>query len=152
PDMVDAVEAAAPEPPEWTIQKYELVTPFYSQANQKANPEVNAGGGNKNNVTVYQFQERYEATVYRIVDPDDNNKLLEISDDFWKDLVKGLREDGLPEPAAVKQTRSKIRQLYVANGVELEDPQDLPGDYWTLIPMTGEWDQEDKMFKGVVPV
>jgi hypothetical protein len=156
-EKLNMTEAAAPEPPEWTINKYELVTPNYSLANQKANQEVDPGRGNKHTITVFQFQERYEATVYRLADPDNPNRLMEISEDLWKDLKKDFQDEELlngrqiPLPTAVKQTKTKYRQIYVANGIELEDPVDLPGNYWTLLCLTGEWDQDKKMFVGVIP-
>ncbi|MFQ5902954.1 MAG: hypothetical protein ACE5JO_04620 [Candidatus Binatia bacterium] len=42
------------------------------------------------------------------------------------------------------------RQLYVAHGIELEEPIILPGNRFSLLCMTGEWDEERKIWVGIV--
>ena len=151
PDKIDIVDASAPDIGELNIQKYELVTPYYSLANERANPQVGETNVTKGTVPVIQYQEKYELTVYRIADPSSPDGLLELSQSSYKELRAEFKKDGLPPPDAVRQTKTLYRQMYVAYGVELEEPVDLPGNHFSLLCMTGEWDDEKKIWVGIVP-
>ncbi len=151
PGKADLVDAAAPDVGEWGIQKYEMVTPYYSVANQQANPQVGEINATKSTIPVIQFQEKFEVPVYRIADPNSPNDLLELSQSSYKQLIKEFKEEGLPPPDAVRQTKTLYRQMYVAHGIELEEPVVLPGNYFSLLCMTGEWDEEKKVWVGIVP-
>lgn len=150
PDKADLVEQAETSTDYQTINKYELVTPHYSLANQRANPQVGESGGTKGTVPVIQFQERIQVPVYRIANPDKPDELIEFSEDSWKELKAEFRADNLPLPDCVRQTKTLHRQMYYAQGVELEDPVDLPGNRFSLQCMTGEWDDEKKIWVGIV--
>ena len=149
PDKLDLVQAAAPEPSEWSIQKYELVTPYYSLANQQANPQVGEAFASKNTLPVIQFQEKFDVSVYRLADPD-SDKLLELSEKSWKSLKEEFEEENLPIPPSVRQTKTIYRQMYVCNGVLLEKPVILPGNHFSLMVTTGMWDEEKKVWYGIV--
>lgn len=150
PDMIDLVDMAAPEPEEWRVSKYELVTPYYSLANEKVNPQVGEQSPVKSTIPVIQFQERYQVEVYRMADPENPMKLMEMSKRVFNQFKKDLDAEGLPMPPYVRQTKSKYRQIYVAHGVRLEEPVDLPGNRYSIQCSTGEWDEERKLWTGIV--
>jgi hypothetical protein len=150
PDKFNIVESSAPEMGEFTIQRYEMVTPYYSLANELANPQVGESSVSRKTIPVIQFQEMFDVTVYRIASPSNPNELIELSERSYKELKDEFKRDGLPLPPAVRQTKSMCRQMYVAHGVELEDPVMLPGNAFTLLCMTGIWDEDRKIWTGVV--
>lgn len=147
PGKLDQVDIAVPEVPWGQTEKYELVTPYYSRANEQANPNVGQGN-QKKNVEVIQYQWRDMQPIYRFQDQD-SEEITTLNEDKWDRLVKRMEMAGGSAPPAVRQLQPVYRQVYVSRGVVLEDPVDLPGGF-SLTCMTGEWDPEKKRFVGIV--
>lgn len=148
PGMLSKVDLAVPEMPYGQTQKYELVTPYYSIANERANPQVGSQTQAKKTVDVIQYQWRDMQPIYRFQDQD-SGEITTLNDEKWGRLSKRMGMMGGAPPPAVKQMQPVYRQVYVSRGVCLEDPVDLPAGF-SLICMTGEWDDEKKRFAGIV--
>lgn len=147
PGKLPQVDMTVPDLPYGETQKYELVTPYYSIRNEKANPQVGNQTNAKKTVTVIQYQWRDMQPIYRFQDQD-SGEITTLSEEKWDRMEKRLKEIGATPPAAVRQLQPVYRQCYVSRGVMLEDPVDLPGG-WSLICMTGEWDGEKKRYVGL---
>ena len=148
PDMLATVDLAVPEMPYGQTDKYELVTPYYSMGNEKANPQVGSQNAVKKDVEVIQYQWRDEETIYRLQD-ENTGELTSIDEDHWDTMVDRYQQLGLPEPPAVRQNKPVYKQVYVCRGVVLEDPIELPGGF-SLICLTGKWDMDQKRHYGLV--
>ena len=142
------VDAAVPEMPFGQTQKYELVTPYYSMANEKANPQVGSQTAMKSTVEVIQYQWKDMQPIYRFQDPD-SGEITTFDEDKWDRLTDRMKMADMAPPPAVKQQKPVYRQVKVSRGVVLEDPVDLPSGF-SLICMTGEWDSEKKRYVGLV--
>src|SRR5579872_951663 len=148
PGMLSKVDATLPDMPYGQTQKYELVTPYYSLANEKANPQVGTQTQLKKTVEVIHYQWREMQPIYRFQD-EDSGEITTLNEDKWDRLTKRMEMLGGMAPPAVKQMQPVYRQVYVSRGIVLEDPVDLPSGF-SLICMTGEWDSEKKRFVGIV--
>lgn len=150
PGMLEKIDANVPEMPYGQTEKYELVTPYYSIANEKANPGVGSGGSaaHKKTVSVIQYQWRDMQPLYRFQD-EDSGEITTLNEDKWDRLEKRMKMLGGTPPPAVRQLQPVYRQVYVARGVVLEDPVDLPGGK-SLMCMTGQWDDDKKRWYGMV--
>lgn len=148
PGMIETVDMAVPDLPYGETEKYELVTPYYSIANEKANPNIGSQTQLKKTIDVIQYQWCDKQPIWRLLDQD-SGQITTLNEDQWDRLVKRRRMTDLPPPPAVKQMHPVYRQVEVARGVCLDDPVDLPGGY-SLICMTGEWDDDKKRFVGLV--
>jgi hypothetical protein len=146
-EKLASVDLSTPDTPFGATDKYELVTPYYSRANQQANPQV-GGGGPKKDVTVVQYQWRDMQPVFRLIDETtgEENQFDEVQ---WGRLKKRAKMLGTPPPPAVKQMQPVFRQGMYCRGIELEEPVDLPGGF-SLLCMTGQWDEEKKRWYGLV--
>jgi len=153
PGKLDLIDAAAEESEfKGGVPRYNLITPYYSLMNERANPQVaDDSTHEKDTIEVIQFQERIEESVYRVPDPEKPSGLVEFSKDEYQELREEFEREGLPLPPTVRQIKTVHRQLYVAHGVELEEPTNLPGNRFSLTCMTGEWDEKRKMWIGMVP-
>src|SRR6266851_152047 len=148
PDMLDKVDMSMPEMPYGQTEKYELVVPYYSLANQQANPQVGQQTTLKKDVEVIQYQWRDMQPVYRFQD-EDSGEITVLDEDKWKRLKDRVGMLGGTPPPAVKQFKPVYRQTEVCRGVELDDPVDLPGGF-SLLCLTGKWDDEKKRYYGLV--
>jgi len=150
PGMIDLIDQAAVMYSEDAITKYELVTPYYSLQNERANPSLDAQPTTSvANVPVIQYQWIDQVDVYRISDPNNPDQLISLSEEQWAGMKKKAALSGNPPPKAVRQLRGVFKQVYVAIGVVLEDPIVLPGDF-SLKAITGQWDSEQKTWYGIV--
>jgi hypothetical protein len=149
PDKLALVEASAPSYPENQLTKYELVTPYYSKANERANPEVGQQNAPRKNIQVIQYQWKDHVTIYRIPDPNTPDGLMELSEQQYRDLKAKAELIGAPTPVAARQLKTVFKQVYVASGVQLEDPVTLPNGF-SLLCCTGQWDSEKKVWYGIV--
>jgi hypothetical protein len=150
PGMIEKIDHAAVYYQEDSITKYELVTPYYSLQNERANPAIDAQGtATVANIPVIQYQWIDQVPVWRIADPNQPDQLVSLTEEQWSGMKKKAALGGNPPPKAVRQLRGIYKQVYVAVGVVLEDPIVLPGDF-TLKPITGQWDSEQKVWYGVV--
>lgn len=148
PDMIEKVDLSTPEMPYGQTDKYELVTPYYSMQNEKANPQVGADSQTKKTVTVIQYQWRDMQPIYRFQD-EDSGEITTLDEDKWDRLTDRMKMLGGTPPAAVRQMQPVYRQVYVSRGIVLEDPVDLPGGF-SLICLTGQWDEYKKRWYGIV--
>jgi hypothetical protein len=148
PGMLEKIDANVPDMPYGETEKYELVTPYYSIGNEKANPQIGAGVNAKKTVSVIQYQWRDMQPIYRFED-EDSGEITTLDEDQWERLEKRMKLLGGTPPPAVRQLKPVYREVKVARGVVLEEPVDLPGGK-SLICMTGEWDGDKKRWKGVV--
>ena len=148
PGMLEKIDANVPEMPYGQTEKYELVTPYYSIGNEKANPAVGGGGSHKKTVSVIQYQWRDMQPIYRFQD-EDSGEITTLNEDKWDRLEERMKMLGGTPPPAVRQLQPVYRQVYVARGIVLEDPVDLPGGF-SLICMTGQWDDDKKRWYGMV--
>ena len=146
-DKMAAVDLATPDMPYGQVDRYEMVTPYYSRENQAANPQV-GGGVAKQDVTVIQYQWRDMQPVFRYID-ENTGEETHLDEDQWTILKKRAAVLGTIPPPAVKQLQPVYRQAYYCRGVELEDPVDLPGGF-SLLCVTGSWDEEKKRWYGLV--
>jgi len=150
PGKIELIDMAAVYYQEDSVSKYELVTPYYSLQNERANSAIDAVPTTSvANVPVVQYQWIDQVPVYRIADPNNPDKLTSLSEEQWTAMKTKARLSGTPPPKAVRQLRGIHKQVYVAVGVILEDPIVLPGDF-TLKPITGQWDSEQKVWYGIV--
>jgi len=150
PGKIELIDQSAVYYAEDAIEKYELVTPYYSIANEKANPALDAQPtGTVANVPVIQYQWLDQVPVWRIADPQNPDGLITLTEEQWAGMKKKAALGGTPPPKAVRQLRGLHKQVYCAMGVILEDPITLPGDF-TLKPITGQWDSDRKTWYGVV--
>jgi hypothetical protein len=148
PGMLSKVDMAVPEMPYGETQKYELVTPYYSIANEQANPQVGSQTQVKKTIEVIQYQCCEMQPIYRFQDQD-SGEITTLNEEKWGRLNKRMGMLGATPPPAVKQMQPVYRNVEVARGICLEDPTDLPGGF-SLICMTGEWDETKKRFIGLV--
>jgi hypothetical protein len=149
PDMIDIIDQSAVYYQEDSIEKYELVTPYYSLANERSNPAIQEQPqAAQANVPVIQYQWIDNTVVYRIADPQNPDQLVTLTEDQWKNLQKKSQLSGNPPPKAVRQIKGVYKQVYVALGVVLEDPVVLPD--FTFKCITGQYDSEKKIFYGLV--
>jgi hypothetical protein len=149
-DKLADVDASVPVWDERDVGRYELVTPYYSRQNEKANPLVNNWGNTQKPIQVIQYQWREYESVYRFLDPQNPDQLTEMDAEAWARLKRKFEMLGRPVPPAVRQMKPVYKQVYVANGVTLEEPTALPGNHFSLLPITGEWDTETKTWYGVI--
>lgn len=148
PGKLATVDLAIPEMPYGQTEKYELVTPYYSIGNEKANPQVGNQTQVKKTVTVIQYQWRDRQTIYRFED-NNSGQITTLDEDKWDTMVDRLKQLGAPPPAAVRQTQPVYKQANVCRGIVLEDPVELPGGF-SFVCITGQWDNEKKRHYGLV--
>lgn len=150
PGAAEKVDNAAVYYQEDGTTKYELVTPYYSVANEKANPSIDAQAtASVSNIPVIQYQWIDMVPVYRIADPQNPDQLKTLSMEQWSALQTKMALAGTPMPKGVRQLQGIHKQVYVALGVVLEDAVVLPSGY-SLICITGQWDSDKKVWYGVV--
>jgi hypothetical protein len=150
-EMLAKVDAAAPD--DWEerrVGKYELVTPYYSRQNEQANPQVGQATQNLKSIPVIQYQWRDTVPVFRFLDPANPNDLTTMDEDAWKRLKQKFELLGRPAPPAVRQLRPVYKQAFLARGVILEEPIQLPGSFFSLLCMTGIWNSNKKQYYGFV--
>src|SRR5215469_549225 len=150
-EILAKVDASAPD--DWEerrIGKYELVTPYYSRQNELANPQVGQATQNLKSIPVIQYQWRDMVPVYRFLDPAKPNELTNLDEDAWKRLKQKFTLLGRPAPPAVRQLRPVYKQAFIARGIVLEEPIQLPGSFFSLLCMTGIWDSPRKQWYGFV--
>ncbi len=150
PDAVDAVENARVYYTEQNIGRYELVYPWYSRANEEANPQVSELTTRQGEIPVYQYQRRIQARYWRFYDPRTPDQLKEVSDEEWQFLIRRIRQLGGEPPEAVAILKPRIQQLMVARGVLLEPPLMLKCNDFTLRCITGKWHTSKKFWYGMV--
>jgi hypothetical protein len=148
PGKLAAVDSAVPDMPYGQTQKYELVVPYYSIANEKANPQVGSQTQTKSTVDVIQYQWKDSQTVYRFQD-DDSGQITTLDEDKWDTMVDRLKQLGLSAPAAVRQQQPIYKEVKVSRGIVLEDPIELPCGF-SLLCLTGQYDDDKKRFYGLV--
>lgn len=146
-DKLSMVDLNVPEMPYGQTEKYELVTPYYSMANEKANPQVGGDSQVKKDVEVIQYQWRDFEDIYRYQD-DTTGQMATMDEDQWSTLEDRYKELGMEPPPAVRQQKPVFKQCYVARGVVLDDPIELPG--FTFMCLTGQWDADKKHHYGIV--
>lgn len=149
PDKIDMLDQALPQYPEDKVSKYELVTPYYSNANEKVNPQLQAQMPQKKSIKVIQYQHRKFVPIYRIADPQNADALQQLTEEQWDSLSKKSGVLGQPMPNAVRQLIVAHEQVYVAEGVVLEDPVMLPKGF-SLLACTGQYDKKKKVWFGIV--
>jgi hypothetical protein len=150
PGMLDRVDTSSVYYQEDAIEKYEMVTPYYSIQNERANPALDAQPTTAvANIPVVQYQWIDQVPVYRIADPNNPDQLISLSEEQWDAMLTKSKLSGTPPPKAVRQLRGIYKQVFVAMGVVLEDPIVLPGDF-TLKAITGQWDSDRKLWYGIV--
>jgi hypothetical protein len=150
PGKVELIDQSALYYQEDSVSKYELVTPYYSLQNERANTALDTQPvTGVANIPVIQYQWIDHVPVYRIADPANPDQLISLSEEQWSGMKKKAAIGGNPPPKAVRQLRGIYKQVYVAIGVVLEDPIVLPGDF-TLKPITGQWDSDQKVWYGIV--
>jgi hypothetical protein len=152
PKKAEILGSDAPDYPENDVSKYELVTPYYSLANEKNNPLVSDEGGKAlaTSIEVIQYQWAEPTAVYRYADPQAQGGIRELREADYNKLKIRLTMLGLPEPSEViRQKRTVFKEVYVAKGIQLDEPEELPGGF-SLKCITGEWDDEKKVWYGMV--
>lgn len=150
-ELLGKVEASMPG--DWDghrTERYELVTPYYSRQNEKANPQIGDALPTMKTIPVIQYQWRDFVPCYRFYDPANPDELTELDEDEWKRLKAKFDALGRPAPLAVKQQKPLYQQVYVAGRVVLEGPTPLPGNMFSLLFITGEWDRETKTWYGII--
>lgn len=149
PDQINIIDQSAVYYQEDSVERYELVTPYYSLSNERANPALDEQPQSVlANIPVIQYQWIDMEPVYRIADPQNPDQLVTLTEDQWKGLEKKSELSGTPPPKAVRQLKGIHKQVYVALGVILEDPVVLPD--FTFKCITGQYDSEKKVFYGLV--
>lgn len=146
-DKLASVDLSVPDMPYGQTDKYEMVTPYYSRANEQANPSV-GGAVPKKDIIVVQYQWRDMQPVWRFID-ESSGEENHFDEEQWDRLKSRAKLLGSSAPPAVKQMQPVYRQGFYCRGVELEDPVDLPGGF-SFLCMTGQWDDEKKRWYGVV--
>lgn len=149
-DKLDAVSTAGEYRSEMNIGRYELVTPYYSRANEEANPNVSELTQKRGELRVFQYQRRIKGKFWRYYDPRNPNQLAEVADDEWKFMIRRLAELGGEVPDAVPIFKPRIQQLMVCNGILLEPPLMLKTSDFTLRCITGKWHRSKKFYYGIV--
>lgn len=150
PGMIERVDQSSVYYQEDSIEKYEMVTPYYSLQNERSNPALDTQQTpGIANIPVISYQWIDQVPVYRIADPSNPDQLTSLTEDQWAAMKKKAALGGTPPPKAVRQLRGIYKQVYVAMGVVLEDPIVLPGDF-TRKPITGQWDGDKKVWYGLV--
>lgn len=149
PGMIEKVDEAAVYYEENDVNKYELVTPYYSRANEEANPQVGQRSDVNTSLSVIQYQWRDMVPIWRIADPQDPQGLKTLAEDEWQALEKRNQLAGQPMPKAVRQLKPLYKQVYVSLGVVLEDEVVLPGQ-WSFHCCTGQYDEVKKTWYGIV--
>ena len=149
PGMIEKVDEAAIYYEENDVNKYELVTPYYSRANEEANPQVGQRSDVNNSLSVIQYQWRDMVPIWRIADPQDPQALKTLTEDEWQALEKRNEIAGQPMPKSVRQLKPVYKQVYVSLGVVLEDEVVLPSG-WSLLCITGQYDEVKKCWYGIV--
>lgn len=144
------IDASTSDWDERSVGKYELVTPYYSRQNERANPIVNNWGATSGSIPVIQYQWRDYVPVYRFLDPQNPDQLTELDEKAWTGLQRKYELLGQPAPAAVKQMKPVYKQVHVARGVQLDEEVILPGNYFSLLCITGQYDTETKTWYGIV--
>jgi len=149
-DVIERVDQTAAYYSEDAVEKYEMVTPYYSIQNERANPALEMQPTVAiSNIPVIQYQWLDHVPIWRIADPKNPDQLLSLSEEQWDAMKKKSELSGTPPPKSVRQLRGVYKQVYVAMGVVLEDPVILPGDF-TLKCITGQWDKDRKLWYGTV--
>lgn len=146
-DKLASVDLSTPDWPYGQTDRYEMVTPYYSLANQRANPQV-GGPTPRRDIEVIQYQWRDLQPVYRFID-ETSGEETHLDEDQWSTLKTRAKLLGGSAPPAVKQMQPVFRQGFYARGVELEEPVDLPGGF-TFLCVTGQWDEDKKRWYGLV--
>jgi len=150
PGKLELIDISATYYQEDSVSQYELVTPYYSLQNERANPALDTQPTTGiANVPVIQYQWIDHVPVWRIADPNNPDGLISLSEEQWAGMKKKAALGGNPPPKAVRMLRGIYKQVYVAMGVILEDPITLPSDF-TLKPITGQWDSDRKVWYGIV--
>src|ERR1051326_4438456 len=149
PKWLELVDIGTPQYEEQNVTKYELVTPYYSLANEKANPQVGEQGAPKSTIPVVQYQWRETEPVYRFADPSAQGGITEMREKEYKALKKRLVQLGARVPDAVRQLRTVYYQAFVSRGVLLEGPTELVGGF-SLKCYTGEYDDSQGIWYGIV--
>lgn len=149
PGMREKVDLNAPYYEETEVNKYELVTPYYSRANESANPQIGQTGDSKVSISVIQYQWRDMVTIYRVASPQNPEQLQTLTEDEWTALSKRNELAGQPMPKAVRQQKAVYKQAYCALGVILEDEVVLPAGF-SLLCLTGQYDETKKVWYGIV--
>lgn len=148
-EVLSKVDVGTPQYEEMNINKYELVVPYYSRENEKANPQVGEQAATRNTVPVVQYQWMTSEVVYRFEDPQAPGGINELREAEFKRLKERLGILGLPVPEAAKQHRAVYREAYEARGYIISEPTELVGGF-SLKCITGEWDEQKKVWYGVV--
>lgn len=149
PGMIDKVDSAIIYYEEQDVNKYELVTPYYSRANEEANPQVSQRSERANSIPVIQFQYRDMIPIWRIADPQNPDALQTLTEEQWDALKTKNDLAGQPMPKAVRQLKPVYKQVYCSLGVILEDEIVLPAG-WSLLCITGQYDEVKKTWYGIV--
>jgi hypothetical protein len=149
PDKIDMLDQALPQYPEDNVTKYELVTPYYSTANERVNPQLQAQMPQKKSIRVIQYQHRKHVPIWRIADPQNPEGLQTLTKEQWEGMEKKAAIVGAPMPTAVRQLTIVHEQVYVAEGIVLEDPVELPRGF-SLLCCTGQYDKRKKVWYGIV--
>ena len=147
-DVLDKVDMGVPDMPYGQTEKYELVTPTYSLANERANPQVGGQSQTKKTIEIIQYQWKDMQPIYRFQDQD-SEQITTLDEDKWDRLTKRMEMLGGSPPPAVKQSKPVYRNVVVSRGVVIEEPVDLPGGF-SLLCMTGEWNEGKKRFCALV--
>lgn len=147
--ILGRIDVGIPAYEEMGVGKYELVVPYYSLANEKANPQVGEQGPIRNTIPVIQYQWMESEVVYRFEDPQSPGGINELREKDFLRLKGRLGLLGLPEPIAAKQHRAVYREAYEARGVIISEPTELVGGF-SLKCVTGEWDDMKKLWYGIV--
>ena len=125
----------------------ENVSPIpYEPGSETSGPGEHAGP-----YLVTQFQWWEWDTYYRTIDPQDptGNKIITIPRDRFSLIEKAAEAEGKPPPPKVEQSLKRFRQTWVVGDLELET-HDLDVNEFTLLPMTGLWDNKKRTFFGLV--
>lgn len=150
PKKVNLIDDAPASYPEMGVDKYELVTPYYSLENERANPTITDDAPKATSIEVIQYQWIEPSVVYRYADPQAQGGIRELREKEYSQLKKRLGLLGMPEPTeVVRQKRAIYKEVYTARGICLDEPTDLPRGF-SLKCVTGEWDDFKKVWYGVV--
>jgi hypothetical protein len=144
PKFSELVDTGSAYYEEQNVEKYELVTPYYSRQNEEANPQVKNQGA-KRTMPVTQYQWRDTEPVYRFLD---QGEMTDMPEKDWNKFKERAELLGMQVPYAVRQLRTVYKEVYIASGVVLQGPTDLPGGF-SLKAITGEWDDEKKLWYGI---
>lgn len=144
PKFEDLVDTGSAYYEEQNVEKYELVTPYYSRANEEANPQVKQQGA-KRTIPVTQYQYRDTVPVYRFLD---QGQMTDMPEKEWNKFKERAALLGIQPPYAVRQMRTVYKEVWIACGNVLSKPTELPGGF-SLKVITGEWDDEKKIWYGI---